>query len=154
MSKIDYSQIIIDTINKLFSSMFTSIDNSLYSILDNIVFIDSSILNDSFFNKVFGSTTQTGLITIANSIMIGLALYYCSRLLISMYTINRLESPRQFIFKLIIITILINYSPFLCQQLIDINSFISDAIREVGLNIIKINISFSSLISQINTFIY
>ena len=38
------TQTIISTINTLLSSLFSSIDNNLYSILDDIVFIDTDIL--------------------------------------------------------------------------------------------------------------
>ena len=37
---------IINTINTIFESLFSSIDNSLYEILDNLVFINSDILTD------------------------------------------------------------------------------------------------------------
>ncbi len=45
------TQVIIDTINTIIGNLFSSIDNSLYSILDKITFIDSSILNNNNFEK-------------------------------------------------------------------------------------------------------
>ena len=35
----------IDSINSIFSTLFSSVDTSLYSLLDEITFIDSDILN-------------------------------------------------------------------------------------------------------------
>ena len=61
-SSINYSQIIIDTINELFSSLFSSIDNSIYSLLDTITFIDESILSNNLFDKSLNSVY--GLITV------------------------------------------------------------------------------------------
>ena len=41
--------IIIETINTILQNLFSSIDNNLYSILDDITFINSNIISDSFF---------------------------------------------------------------------------------------------------------
>jgi hypothetical protein len=38
---------IIQTINSIFQTLFSSIDNNIYKILDDLVFIDSDILNNS-----------------------------------------------------------------------------------------------------------
>ena len=43
---------IIQTINSIFQTLFSSIDNSVYQILDELTFINSSILNDSLFEKL------------------------------------------------------------------------------------------------------
>ena len=40
----DITQIIIDTINTIFENLFSSIDNSLYEVLDKVTFISSNIL--------------------------------------------------------------------------------------------------------------
>ena len=45
----DISQVILDTINKIFETLFSSIDNNLYAILDKITFINSDILNDNSY---------------------------------------------------------------------------------------------------------
>ena len=45
----DITQIIIDTINTIFGNLFSSIDNNLYSVLDDITFISSDILYDKNF---------------------------------------------------------------------------------------------------------
>lgn len=152
-SQTDYSQIIIDTLNKLFTNLFSSIDNTLYSLLDKIVFVDSSIIKDSFFDKAFGNGYNIGLTTLANSLLFGFTIYYCGRLLLSTYTGNNVEKPYQFILKAIIFAIFVNNSQFLCQQIIMINSLITDAIREIGKYIFGNTISFTSLIKQMNSFV-
>ena len=37
------TDVIIKTINSIFQTLFSSIDNSIYSFLDDIVFVDSNI---------------------------------------------------------------------------------------------------------------
>ena len=46
MNETNITQIIIDTINTILGNLFSSIDNNLYSILDDITFINSDILKD------------------------------------------------------------------------------------------------------------
>ncbi len=147
------SQTIIDTINNIFSTLFSSIDNNMYGILDKLAFIDNDILKNSFFEKIFGTSSTNGLLIIANSLLIAFALYYCFRLLYSNFVSVQIESPYQFVFKLVIFGIVINCSYFFCEKFIYINSLISSSIREVGQNVFHQNISFSSFIQNINSVI-
>ena len=123
---------IIQTINSIFQTLFSSIDNSVYSILDNLTFINSSILNDSLFENLFGTNSSNGILLIANSLLIGFSIYYAIRLLYSYYMNLQVERPYQFIFKLLIFGIIMNCSYFFCEQLLTLNSFLSDAIRGIG----------------------
>lgn len=141
---------IIETINSIFETLFSSIDTTIYSVLDELTFIDKNILNNSIFQKIFGSTVDNGLLVIANSLLVGFSLYYAIRLIYSYYMNLQIERPYQFIFKLLIFGIVMNCSYFICNQFIQINSFISDAIRTVGSNIFGHNISFSELINKLN----
>lgn len=141
---------IIETINSIFETLFSSIDTTIYSVLDELTFIDKNILNNSIFQKIFGSTVNNGLLVIANSLLVGFSLYYAIRLIYSYYMNLQIERPYQFIFKLLIFGIVMNCSYFICNQFIQINSFISDAIRTVGSNIFGHNISFSELINKLN----
>ena len=72
----DVTQIIINTINTIFENLFASIDNNLYSVLDDITFISSDILTDKNFEKIFGTSTSNGILLIANSLLFGFLLYY------------------------------------------------------------------------------
>ena len=141
---------IIETINSIFETLFSSIDTTIYSVLDELTFIDKNILNNSIFQKIFGSTGNNGLLVIANSLLAGFSLYYAIRLIYSYYMNLQIERPYQFIFKLLIFGIVMNCSYFICNQFIQINSFISDAIRTVGSNIFGHDISFSELINKLN----
>ncbi len=147
------TQTILETINSLFSSLFSSIDNNIYSVLDDIVFIDEDILKDNFISSFFGTSATTGLILLANSLLIGFAIFYVVRYAYSHYTSSQTEQPFQFLFKLCVFAILANSSYFICEQILHINSLISLAIREVGENIFNCNISFSQLILRINNIV-
>lgn len=147
----DITQIIINTINTIFETLFSSIDNSLYSVLDDVTFIDSNILYDKNFEILFGTSTSNGILLIANSLLLGFILYYAARYLIAHFTYTQSETPLSFIFKLIFCGIAMNFSFFILEMFIDLSSNVSYAIRSLGQNLFNKNVCFSELISTINT---
>lgn len=147
------TSIIIETINTILSNLFSSIDNSLYGILDDITFINSDIIDDSFFEKILGTSTSNGILLIANSLLFGFVLFYALKYLFAHLTYNQIESPMQFVFKCTIFCICINCSYFLIEELLSINSTVSLAIRSIGEELFGKNICFSELILEINDLI-
>lgn len=98
----EITEIIIETINSIFENLFSSIDNNLYSVLDEITFISSDILRDKTFENIFGNSTSNGLLLIANSLLLGFILYYSIKYLMSHITYHKIENPFSFIIKIII----------------------------------------------------
>ncbi len=147
----DITKIIIDTINTIFETLFSSIDNSLYSILDDITFINSNILQDKNFENLFGTSASNGILLIANSFLLAFILYYATRYLMAHFTYTQTEAPFSFIIKLVLCGIAMNGSFFVIQFIIDLNSNVSLAIRNVGENLFQKDICFSELITTINT---
>lgn len=145
------SQTIIDTINTIFETLFTSIDNNLYSVLDEVTFIGPDILNDKNFENIFGTQTSNGLLLIANSFVLAFIIFYAARYLISHLTYTQTEAPFRFIFKLLLFGIAMNFSFSIMEFLLDLNFNISLAIRDLGQNLFGKNINFSELINTINT---
>ena len=151
MDQSNITDIIIESINTIFYQLLSSIDNNLYSILDELAFINSDILNDSNLEKIFGTSASNGLLLIANALLLGIILYFSIRYLLSHITYSKIESPSQFIFKLIIFGICMNFSYFLVNYFLDLMCNISLAIRNIGENIFNKNICFSELINIINS---
>ena len=147
------TQTIINTINSIFQSLFSSIDNNLYSILDKLLFIQEDILKESFLENLLGNSISKSLLVIANSLLVGFSLYYGFKLLFSHFSYLEIEKPYQFIFKLLIFGICINSSYFICEKIISINSLISSSICEIGKNIFHTDISFSNLLLELNSII-
>ncbi len=145
------TQTIIDTINSIFETLFASIDNNLYSVLDQITFVNSDILNDPNFEKLFGTSTSNGILLIANSLLLGFILYYGFRYLMSHITYHRVDSPFSFIIKIVLFGICMNFSFFIVEIVLDLTSNISLAIRSLGENLFGKEICFSELITTINT---
>ena len=145
------TQTIIGTINSIFETLFASIDNNLYSVLDQITFVNSDILNDQNFEKLFGTSTSNGILLIANSLLLGFIIYYAFKYLMSHITYHKVDSPFSFIIKIVLFGICMNFSFFIIEIILDLNSNISLAIRSLGENLFGKEISFSELINTINT---
>lgn len=144
------TQIIIETINTILQNLFSSIDNNLYEILDDIIFINPDIISDSFFEKILGTNSHNGIILICNSLLFGFILYYSIKYLFSHFNYNQIEKTSQFIFKIIIFGICINFSYFFIKEILSFTSNITLAIRGIGEDLFNKNICFSELILEIN----
>lgn len=153
-SNINITEIILKTINSLLESLFSSIDNNVYNILDDIIFLDSDFLKDKTFESIFGTSVSNGILYIVNAFLFGFVLYYIFRLLLSHFTYLPIENPYQFIFKLLIVSICINSSFFICEQLLTFTSLFSSSIRELGELLFHKNICFSQLVKELNSTIY
>lgn len=151
---INLTEIIYNSINDIFSQMFSSIDNTIYSILDDIIFVQPDILGNSAFKKILGESNSEGILLICNSLILGFILYYAINYLISHLTYSKIDSPSQFIFKAIIFIALMNGSIWICEEIITIISLVSSGICSLGENLFGIPISFSSFIDNINKSIY
>jgi len=145
------TQIIIDTINNIFETLFSSIDNNLYNVLDDITFINSDILSDKNFENIFGTSTTNGILLIANSLLLAFILYYSIRYLMSHFTYHQTESPISFVMKLILYGIAMNCSFFIISFILDLNSNISLALRGLGESLFGKSVCFSELITTINS---
>ena len=148
------SDTVTQTINSLFGNLFSSIDSNLYKALDSITFITTDIIDSSSFEKIFGKSSSSGFLLIANALLVGFIIYYFARHMLSSFAIVESQNPYKFIFKLIIIGICMNSSFYICEQIINLNSLISDAIRAVGKDLLHTDICFSALVNKLNLVIY
>lgn len=146
------SALIANTINELIQNLFSSIDNNIYSYIDDIIFLDPNILSRTNLENFFKSSSS-GILVISNAFVIAYLLYYCIKLYLSYYSGEQVQRPYQFIFKIILSIIIMNSSYFICEQFINIVGFSTNAIRDIGEDIISKNISFKTLVSELNSVI-
>lgn len=141
-SSLNIINIITSAINTLFSNFFSSVDNNLYEILDKLFFINTDIIKNNYLEKIFGSNSS-GIILICNSLLIGFILYYSISLLFSHITLQNIQRPNEFIFRLFLCAISINFSLFFCEKLIWFISTTSLAIQDLGESVLNTSINFS-----------
>ena len=148
------SQNVFNSINDIFSKIFNSIDENIYNILDDITFINSDIIENSKIKQIIGNNSSEGILLICNALILGTILYYSINYLISHLTLSKTQPVSQFIFRLIIFAIIMNTSIWVCMQIIDIISIITNAIRQIGEDLFKESICFSNFIEIVNKKIY
>ncbi len=151
---INLTEIIFNSINDLFSKMFSSIDNTIYSLLDDITFLSPNLFSNTSFQKILGTSSSNGILLICNSLVLGFIIYYSINYLISHLTYSKIDSPKQFIFKTIIFIAIMNSSLWICEQIINIISIITNCISNIGKELFNSNINFSCFIDNINKSIY
>ena len=145
---------LLESINSIFSSLISSINNNIYTILDDLLFIDTDIFEGTHFMNILGSSTNPGLVYICNGLIYGFMLYYGFSLLLSYLTFSQVQRPSSFIFKMFLCAIAVNSCRLICYVTVFTNSAISTAIRSVGENLFGTSISFTKLIENLNTTIY
>ena len=145
---------IFNIINSLFSKLFSSIDNSIYGILDKITFINKEILEGENFTKIIGDSYENGILLICNSLVFGIILFFAINYMFSNFTLTKSQEPSKFIFKLIIFVILMNSSIWLCSEIINLISIITKLVLELGQILFNSEISFSNFITLINKEVY
>lgn len=145
---------ILEIINNIFGNIFSSVDNSIYELLDKITFINSSIIENNSFSKLFGTKSTEGILLICNALILGIIIFYATNYLFSHLTYSKIQTPSQFIFKCVIFIGIMNESLWICSQIINIISLISSSIQYIGEQILGEEISFMNFIEKINDTIY
>ena len=86
--------------------------------------------------------------------MFGVILFFAINNLFSNFTLTKSQEPSKFIFKLIIFVILMNSSIWLCSEIINLISIITNLILGLGERLFNTSISFSNFITLINKEVY
>lgn len=145
---------LLESINSIFSSLISSINNKIYMVLDDLLFINTNIFENSNVGKILGASSDSGIIYICNSLIYGFLLYYGFSLLLSHLTFSQVQKPSSFLFKIFLCIVAINSCRLICYCAIYMNSYISSLIRNVGENLFNTEICFSTLIQNLNSTIY
>lgn len=149
-TQINVNELVSTSINSLFNNLFSSVDENMYSVLDSITFINSETINNLFFQKIYGTSNSIGILLIANSLLFGIVIFYAIRLFCANFVSSEIEQPFQFLFKCILLGIIMNFSYYIWIQLLEFNYLFSSSFRELGKSFFHIDISFAELIKKIN----
>ncbi len=147
---INVGEVILDTINSLCNSLFSSIDNSILPELDNLIFLNSDATKTTYMERIFGENFETGLLTIANSLIIAFVLYYAIKRFTAFYSVASIENPYQFLVKAIVLAILTMFSLTICTNILNFTYEVTEFILDLGHKIFGTDISFSGLITKLS----
>ena len=143
--EIDFVEIILNTVNSLCQTLFSSIDKAISPILDDLIFINQDIAENKYLEKILGTNPNSGLLILANALLLAFLLYYAIRRFSSFYNGQEVESPYQFFIRAIIIGIFMNFSLSICSGIVSFTYEITEFICELGNQIFHKDISLSSL---------
>lgn len=139
------AQNILNSLNVISEKLFKAVEGQVYEVLDKIVIIGPEILKTEPLKNIFFENKINGIIIIANSFILFYVIYYIFTQLISLYNGDKAENIYHFILKLIFITIIVNNSYFLCEQILTINEGLTDAISIFTKEVSNQEISFGNL---------
>ena len=148
LSSSEIVSIVVEVINTIFSNLFNSIDETIFPLLDKLIFINNDIFSTGAkFNKLLSNSSTNGILILANCLFTGFVIYYAARLVLSNLIGTQIESPSKFFMRAFLSGIAMNSSLSICKFLINSTNLISSFFCELGKNIFGKEISFVTLIS-------
>ena len=144
----NFPEIASNLISSLVNSLLTSLDSNVFSVLDELAFIKSSSISDTYFHSFF--TKQFNIITLSEALLFGFLLYYAISYLFSFLTCSHFQKPISFISRLFFSALLIHFSLPICEKVLDFFYLISSILRTLGSYIFPFELSFSILYDKIS----
>lgn len=144
----NFPEIASNLISSLVNSLLTSLDSNVFSVLDELAFIKSSSISDTYFHSFF--TKQFNVITLSEALLFGFLLYYAISYLFSFLTCSHFQKPISFISRLFFSALLIHFSLPICEKVLDFFYLISSILRTLGSYIFPFELSFSILYDKIS----
>ena len=77
----NFTSSVTDTFNHIFRTLLLSIDDTIYSLLDELAFIKENILENDLFEKLIDKTS--GILLICNALILGVIIFYSINYLFS-----------------------------------------------------------------------
>lgn len=143
----NFPEVINNLISSLINSLLTSLDTNVFSVLDELAFIKSDSISDTYFNSFF--TKQFNIISLSEALLFGFLLYYSISYLFSFLTFSNFQKPLSFLTKLLFSAILIHFSLPICEKILDFFYLLSDILKHLGSFIFTHELSFSLLHDKI-----
>lgn len=149
------AQDVINNLNIIAEKMFKSVETQVFKTLDEIVLIGTDILQNEPLKNIFYDNKVNGLIIIANSLITFFLIYYVLLNLICMYNGNKVPNIASYIIRLIFVSLLVNSSYFICEQILNIFEIFTNSIDIFASELVNQKITFENLkevIVSINDF--
>lgn len=149
------AQDILNNLNIIAEKLFKSVETQVFKTLDDIVIIGTDILKMESLKNIFFENKVNGLIIIANSLILFFFIYYVLSNLIIMYNGNKVSNMYSFVIRIIFVTILVNSSYYICEQVLNILELFTNSIDIFAKDLAGQSVSFVNLketIISINDF--
>lgn len=136
---------IITTINSVAEKIYSSVEGELYPLLDKIVIITPEILNQEPLKNMFFEDKNVALTLVASSFVTFFILYLAFSRIVSMYTGEESESLWKIILRIVICSILMSTSFYICKEILTINDLFTKVIESALNDVANTEVSFANL---------
>ncbi len=140
---------LLESLNVLIEKFLNSIEGQVFDILDKITLVGPEILKNEPLKHIFFESKINGIIVIANALILFYACYYIFTRILSMYNGAEVESVNNFVFKIIIIVLLVNNSYYICDEILTINSTFCESVDNFSKEIVKHEVNFTEFKNEI-----
>ncbi len=135
---------IIGNLNIIAEKIIKSVESQVYAVIDKILVIKPDILETEPLSNIFFENKVNGIIILTNSLIIFYFIYYVLSNLISLYNGNQIHNVYKFVIRLIIVSISVNCSFYICKQILEIFGLFTDVIDKIGSDITGKEILFTN----------
>lgn len=135
---------ILTSLNTVITKIYSSIDSKVYDLLDKVLVIDNTILEEEPLSILFSNNLE-GFGAITSCVVIMLVVCFAIRKIIQMYTGEAKIHTYKFILKLIIFSSLTASSYYICETILNINGLLSNVIVSIGEDLTGTKVSFEEL---------
>lgn len=135
---------IIEAINIVAQKIFSSVEGELYPLLDKIIIITPDILKQEPLKNIFFEDKNVAMTLVATSFITFFIVCFALSRIISMYTGKEIENSWQEILRLVLCSILMSTSYYICKEILNINNLFTNIILGVGEDITGQKISFEN----------
>ena len=145
---------LISNLNEMCKALFNSVDKNAFKYLDELAFLDESKFKTGIELELIGNNIYEGVIGIAISILIGIALYYIVNYFIRKIINEEMENPYTFIIKSIIAGFFIIYIKDIVLFVISVNNIITKEILNLTQTFFNQKVTFENILIKINETLY
>lgn len=136
---------IITNLNYLLEKVFKSIEGEIFKTLDKLTIIGPEILKEEPLKNIVFENKVNGLVIIANTLILFFVIYYVFKQLIGIYNGNKIESIYVFIIRIIIVCIIVNFSYYICEEILNIFGILGESIDTYASDLINRKVTFENL---------
>lgn len=136
---------ILDNINFISEKLFKSVESQVYKVLDDILVIGPNILKEEPLKNLCNIDKSNGIIIIANSLILLYIIYFAISQVINLYNGETVINIYKFIIKIVLIEICVNFSYYICEEILDFFNVLTDTVDVFCKDVSGININFINL---------
>ena len=136
---------IITNLNYLLEKVFKSIEGEIFKTLDKLTIIGPEILKEEPLKNIVFENKVNGLVIIANTLILFFVIYYVFKQLIGIYNGNKIETIYVFIIRIIIVCIIVNFSYYICEEILNIFGILGETIDTYASDLINRKVTFENL---------